>query len=65
MPTLFRSAGFDADGGKVRIGTLIPACSESEVQKWLAAPGRPFLKQISDASVTEAWIQQTLLAIVK
>jgi len=36
MPALFRSAGFDADGGRVRVGAGTTVFSGPETRKWLA-----------------------------
>ena len=72
MPALFRSAGFDADGGKVHVGAGTTVCSGLETRKWLAwraagqlQQGDPFRQSWLDAGITEDEIQQTLLAVGK
>ena len=72
MPALFRSAGFDADGGKVRVGAGTTVYSGPETRKWLARraagqlqQGDPFRQSWLDAGITEDEIQQTLLAVGK
>jgi ubiquinone/menaquinone biosynthesis C-methylase UbiE len=72
MPALLRSAGFDADGGKVRIGAGTKVYSGAETRKWLAwraagqlQQGDPFHQSWLDAGITEEEIQQTLLAVRK
>jgi len=70
MPALLRSAGFDADGGKVRIGAGSKVSSGPETRKWLAwratgqlQQGDPLYQSWLDAGITEEEIQQTLLAV--
>ena len=72
MPALFRSVGFDADGGKVRVGAGTRVFSGPEARKWLAwraagqlQEGDPFRQSWLDAGITEDEIQQTLLAVGK
>lgn len=72
MPALFRKAGFDADGGKIRIGAGTIVFSDPESRKWLARRGAGQLQQGDpvrqswlDAGITEDEIQQTLIAIEK
>ncbi len=54
MPTLFRRAGFDTDGGKVRIGAGSTVYAGPETRKWLAwraagqlKPGRHSLPELA------------------
>jgi SAM-dependent methyltransferase len=70
LPALFRSVGFDADGGKVRVGAGAKVFSGSETRKrltWRAAgqlqKGDPFHQSWLDAGITEDEIQQTLVAV--
>ena len=72
MPVLFRSSGFDVDGGKVRVGAGTTVYSGPETRKWLAwraagqlQQGDPFRQSWLDAGITEDEIQQTLLAVGK
>jgi len=72
MPALFRSAGFDADGGKVRVGAVITVYLGLDIRKWLAwraagqlKQGDPFRQSWLDAGITENEIQQTLIAVEK
>ena len=72
MPALFRSAGFDVDGGKVRVGAGAMVSSSPEARKWLAwratgqlRQGDAFRQSWLDAGITEDEIQQTLLAAEK
>ena len=72
MPALFRSVGFDANGGKVRVGAGTTVYSGPEARKWLAwraagqlQQGDPFRQSWLDAGITEDEIQQTLLALGK
>jgi ubiquinone/menaquinone biosynthesis C-methylase UbiE len=72
MPALLRSAGFDADAGKVRVGGGATVFSTPESRKWLCAravgqlqEGDPFRQSWLDAGITEEVIQQTLLAAAK
>jgi ubiquinone/menaquinone biosynthesis C-methylase UbiE len=69
MPSLLRKAGFDADGGKVRIGVGSTVYSGPETRKWLGwraagqlKKGDPVYQSWLDAGITEEEIQQTLLA---
>ncbi|UKZ78139.1 hypothetical protein TrVFT333_005873 [Trichoderma virens FT-333] len=70
MPALLRSAGFDADGGKVRVGAAASVFSGPETRKRLAwradgqlQKGDPFYQSWLDAGITEDEIQQTLHAV--
>jgi SAM-dependent methyltransferase len=72
MPALIRSVGFDADGGKIRVGAGTTVYSGSEARKWLAwraagqlRQGDSFRQSWLDAGITEDEIQQTLLAVEK
>jgi ubiquinone/menaquinone biosynthesis C-methylase UbiE len=72
MPALFRSVGFDANAGKVRVDAGTTVYSGLEARKWLAwrgtnqlQPGDAFYKSWIDAGITEEEIQQTLEAIAK
>ena len=72
MPALFRSVGFDADSGKVRVGAGTTVYSGPEARKWLAwrgvgqlQQGDAFRQSWLDAGITEDEIQQTLLAVGK
>ncbi|RFU81472.1 methyltransferase- family [Trichoderma arundinaceum] len=72
MPTLLRSAGFDIDGGKFRVGAGTQVHSEEEARKrllWRATgqlqEGDPFYQSWLDAGITESEIQETLTAIKK
>ena len=72
LPALFRKAGFDADGGKVRVGTGTLVYSGLETRKWLAwratgqlKQGDPFRQSWLDAGISEDEVQQTLVAIEK
>ncbi|KAL9097538.1 MAG: hypothetical protein Q9165_000434 [Trypethelium subeluteriae] len=72
MPSLFRRAGFDADGGKVRAGAGTTVYAGEEKRKWLAwratgqlKEGDPFRQSWLDAGISEEEIQQTLLAVEK
>ncbi|OCL08679.1 S-adenosyl-L-methionine-dependent methyltransferase [Glonium stellatum] len=72
MPALFRKAGFDIDGGKVRVGAGTRAYSGPETRKWLAwraagqlQQGDPFYQSWLDAGITEDEIQETLVAVGK
>jgi ubiquinone/menaquinone biosynthesis C-methylase UbiE len=72
MLALFRKAGFDVDGGKVRLGAGTLVYSGLETRKWLAwrangqlRKGDALHKSWLDAGITEDEIQQTLLAVNK
>ncbi|PTB61865.1 S-adenosyl-L-methionine-dependent methyltransferase [Trichoderma citrinoviride] len=72
MPALLRRAGFDADGGKVRVGASASVFSEPEARQRLAwradgqlQKGDPFYQTWVDAGISEEEIQQTLDAIRK
>ncbi|KIW16241.1 hypothetical protein PV08_06292 [Exophiala spinifera] len=69
VPALFRRAGFDVDGGKVRIGTASTTISGAETRQRLAKraksqlqPGDPLYQNWLDAGITEDEIQQTIRA---
>ncbi|KAH8909309.1 S-adenosyl-L-methionine-dependent methyltransferase [Coniochaeta sp. PMI_546] len=72
MPALFRGAGFDADGGKVRLGAGTKLFAGRETRKWLAwrtkgqlTPGDPFYQSWIDAGISEEEIQETVSAVEK
>jgi hypothetical protein len=72
MPALFRTAGFDNDGGKVRVGAGTTVYSGPQTRKWLAwraagqlKQGDPFCQSWLDAGITEDEIRETLLAVEK
>ncbi|KAM0817897.1 putative Methyltransf_25 domain-containing protein [Seiridium cardinale] len=72
MLTLFRGAGFDVDGGKVRLGAGTKVFWGRETRKGLAQravgqlqPGDPFYQSWLDAGITVDAIQQGLLAVEK
>lgn len=72
MPALYRSAGFDSDGGKVLVGAGTGVVSGSEARKWLAkrgggqlSQGDAFRQSWLNAGITEEEIQETLLAVEK
>ncbi|RDW87882.1 hypothetical protein BP5796_03576 [Coleophoma crateriformis] len=72
MPALLRRAGFDTDGGKVRVGGGTTVYSGPEARKWLAwratgqlQQGDTFRQSWLDAGITEDEIEQTLVAVGK
>lgn len=72
MPALLRRAGFDADGGKVRVGVGSTAFSGASTRQWLAnraesqlQAGDPLYHSWLEAGITEDEIHETLLAIKK
>ncbi|KAK2006295.1 S-adenosyl-L-methionine-dependent methyltransferase [Colletotrichum eremochloae] len=72
MPSLFRRAGFDTDGGKVRVDAGTSVHSRPEARKWLAwraagqlQEGDPFYQSWLNAGITNDEIQQTLQAVGK
>ena len=72
MPALFRKAGFDADGGKIRVGAGPTVFSGIETPKWLAwratgqlKHGDPFRQSWLDAAITEDEIEETVAAVQK
>lgn len=72
MPTLFRGAGFDVDGGKVRVGAGTKVFSGRETREWLAwrtrgqlTPGDPFYQSWIDAGISEEEIRETVAAVEK
>jgi ubiquinone/menaquinone biosynthesis C-methylase UbiE len=72
MPALFRTVGFDADGGKAQIGAGTRVYAGVETRKWLVwrvagqlQQGDTFHQSWLDAGITEDEIQQTLLAVQK
>jgi ubiquinone/menaquinone biosynthesis C-methylase UbiE len=69
MPALFRRAGFDTDGGKVRIGTGSTVFTGADTRQWLAKraesqlqPGDPLYQSWLEAGITEDEIRETLHA---
>lgn len=69
MPGLFRRAGFDADGGRVRIGTGSTLFSGADTRQWVAKraesqlqPGDPLYRSWLAAGITGEEIQETLHA---
>lgn len=72
MPALLRKAGFDADGGKVRLGASNTIYSGPEARKWLASRGTGQLKEGDvfyqswlDAGITVNEIREALQAVAK
>ncbi|KAK9453446.1 S-adenosyl-L-methionine-dependent methyltransferase [Dipodascopsis uninucleata] len=72
MPALFRSVGFDIDGGKVIVGAGSSVTVGKDARKWLVwratgqlQPGDTFYQSWLDAGITEDEIQQTLVAAKK
>ncbi|KAJ5549375.1 hypothetical protein N7513_006609 [Penicillium frequentans] len=72
MPALFRLAGFDADGGKVRIGTGSSVFSGPDTRQWLARraqsqlqPGDPLHKSWLEAGIAQEEIDETAQASKK
>ncbi len=72
MPSLYRRAGFDADAGKVRVGTGTAVQSTRQARERLAwrargqlKPGDAFYQSWLDAGITEEEIQETLTAVDK
>ncbi|EED14234.1 arsenite methyltransferase, putative [Talaromyces stipitatus ATCC 10500] len=72
MPALLRSAGFDADGGKVVVGAGTTVYSGPETRKCLAwrakghlQQGDEFRQSWLDAGITDETIQETLAAVEK
>ncbi|KAI1123208.1 S-adenosyl-L-methionine-dependent methyltransferase [Nemania abortiva] len=72
LPALYRSVGFDADGGKVKIGTGTMVFTGTETRKWLAwrtagqlKPGDVFYQNWLDAGISKDEIQETLQAVDK
>jgi ubiquinone/menaquinone biosynthesis C-methylase UbiE len=72
MPALFRKAGFDADGGKVRLGAGNTTYSGPDARKWLASRGTGQLKEGDafyqswlDAGITVDEIQEALRTVQK
>ena len=70
MPALFRQAGFDADGGCVRIGAGSTVYAGTETRKWLAQRtmgqfkrGDPMYQSWLDAGISEGEIEEMLLAV--
>ncbi|KAI1150085.1 S-adenosyl-L-methionine-dependent methyltransferase [Nemania diffusa] len=70
LPALYRSAGFDADGGKVQIGAGSMLLTRPETRKWLAwrtagqlKPGDTFYQSWLDAGIHEDEIQETVQAV--
>ncbi|KAI2631533.1 S-adenosyl-L-methionine-dependent methyltransferase [Hypomontagnella submonticulosa] len=72
MPALMRRAGFDADGGKVRIGAGSQVFSGLETRRWLAwrvagqlKKGDQFYQGWLDAGISEDEIAETVAAVNK
>jgi ubiquinone/menaquinone biosynthesis C-methylase UbiE len=72
MSVFMRKAGFDADGGKVRIGASTKVSSGLENRKWMAwrvsgqlKVGDPFRQSWLDAGITVEEIDDTLSALNK
>lgn len=72
MPALLRAAGFDADGGKIRVGAGTTTFSGLETRRWLAwrtkgqlKAGDPFYQSWLDAGISEEEIRETLSAVEK
>ncbi|KAK5633504.1 hypothetical protein RRF57_009218 [Xylaria bambusicola] len=72
LPALHRSAGFDADGGKVQIGAGTMVASGSETRKWVSwritgqlKPDDPFYQSWLDAGIAKEEIQETIHAVNK
>lgn len=70
MPFLLRRAGFDSDGGKVRLGVGSTVYTGHEARHWLAnralgqlKQGDPFRQSWLDAGISEQEIQETQNAI--
>lgn len=72
MPALYRQAGFDADAGKVHVGTGSSTVFGAEARRWLSKraesqlkPGDPLYRSWREAGITEDEIQETLRASKK
>jgi SAM-dependent methyltransferase len=72
MPALLRVAGFDADGGKVRVGAGTKVFAGKETREWLAwrtrgqlTPGDPFYQSWIDAGIGEEEIREAVAAVEK
>ncbi|OIW33060.1 S-adenosyl-L-methionine-dependent methyltransferase [Coniochaeta ligniaria NRRL 30616] len=72
MPALLRGAGFDADGGKVRVGAGTKVFAGKETREWLAwrtrgqlTPGDAFYQSWIDAGIGEEEIRETVAAVEK
>jgi ubiquinone/menaquinone biosynthesis C-methylase UbiE len=72
MPSLLRKAGFEADEGKVLIGTAASTIAGPDARKWLAGRGTGQLqkgdalyKSWLEAGISEEEIQETLDAVKK
>ncbi|KAI1420895.1 S-adenosyl-L-methionine-dependent methyltransferase [Xylaria sp. FL1777] len=72
LPAYYRSAGFDADGGKVQIGAGTMLVSGPEARKWVAwritgqlQPEDPFYQSWLDAGISKAEIEATIHAVNK
>ncbi|TRX95640.1 hypothetical protein FHL15_003598 [Xylaria flabelliformis] len=72
LPALYRGAGFDADGGKIRVGAGTMVVSDPETRRFFAwrtagqlKPGDPFHQSWLDAGISEDEIQETLHAVDK
>ncbi|RWA14075.1 hypothetical protein EKO27_g1039 [Xylaria grammica] len=72
IPAFYRSAGYDADGGKVQLGAGTMVVSGAEARKWLAwrasgqlKPDDPFHQSWLKAGISKEEIQETVDAINK
>lgn len=72
MPSLLRSVGFDADGGKVQVGAGTTVFSTPQTRQWLGwraagqlTPRDTFYQSWLDAGISEDEIQETLQAVKK
>ncbi|KAI0438959.1 S-adenosyl-L-methionine-dependent methyltransferase [Xylaria telfairii] len=72
LPALHRGAGFDVDGGKVRVGAGTMLVSDPETRRFFAwrtagqlKAGDPFYQSWLDAGISEEEIQETLQAANK
>ncbi|KAI0977272.1 S-adenosyl-L-methionine-dependent methyltransferase [Xylaria arbuscula] len=72
LPAYFRSAGFDADGGKVQISAGTQLVQGAETRKWLAwrvagqlQPEDPFYQSWLKAGITKEEIEETIDAVNK
>jgi ubiquinone/menaquinone biosynthesis C-methylase UbiE len=70
MPALFRSVGFDVDGGRVLVGAGTKVYAGAETRNWLAwravgqlQEGDAFRQSWLEAGITEKEIQQTMRAV--
>jgi len=70
MPRIFHLAGFDSDGGKVRIGGGATVYQGADARQWLAArdlgqmkEGDAFRQTWLDARITEEEIEEAVAAV--